>query len=189
MADADPQLVARYIRGDGGALEALYHRYVQRVWRYGWFCTRSRDAAEDIVQETFLRVARSLREFEGRSSFATWLFAVTRSVAVEHIRRTRREQAWADAPTVLRLVPPADAPIDEDTRDAVREAVAELPGAQRDAVVLCELCGLSIREAAEILGWGESRVKVTLFRARRRLRDALAPRMNTEESRRSNRVR
>ncbi|HEY3244716.1 MAG TPA: RNA polymerase sigma factor [Phycisphaerae bacterium] len=189
MADADAQLVARYARGDSSALEALYRRYVQRVWRYGWFCTRSRDAAEDIVQETFLRVARSLPQFEGRSAFATWLFAVTRSVTVEHIRRSRREQALAEVPPVLRLVPPVGAPIDEDTRGAVREAVAELPAAQRDAIVLCELCGLTIREAAEILAWGESRVKVTLFRARRRLRDALAPRMNTEESRRSNRVR
>ncbi len=58
-------------------------------------------------------------------------------------------------------------------RRAVRRAIAELPGSQRDAVVLCELTGKSVREAAEVLGWGESRVKVTLFRARRRLRDKL----------------
>ena len=57
--------------------------------------------------------------------------------------------------------------------DAVRLAVAELPGAQRDAVVLCELVGMGIVEAANILGWGESRMKVTLFRARRRLRELL----------------
>lgn len=68
MGDADAELVGRWAAGDAGALEALYRRYVERVWRYGWLRTHSREAAAEIVQETFLRVARSLGGFEGRSS-------------------------------------------------------------------------------------------------------------------------
>jgi len=176
MGDTDSELLGRCAAGEAAALETLYRRYVDRVWRFGWLRTHSREAAADIVQETFLRVARSAGDFQGRSSFATWLFALTRSAAVDHARREGRHRAIGQRPGVLRLVPSADDAtdrIDDRQRDAVRRAVADLPCAQRDAVVLCELLGWKVREAADVLGWGESRVKVTLFRARRRLRDVL----------------
>lgn len=178
MGDTDAELAGRCAAGDTGALEDLYRRYVERVWRYGWLRTHCREAAAEIVQETFLRVAHSVGGFQGRSSFATWLFAVTRSVAIEHARRDRRSQGVADAADVIRFVPAADQAadrMDEEQRHAVGEAVADLPAAQRDAIVLCELLGWKVRDAAEVLGWSESRVKVTLFRARRRLRDVLSP--------------
>ncbi|MFH1108692.1 MAG: RNA polymerase sigma factor [Planctomycetota bacterium] len=177
MVDPDAHLAARCRNGDNAALELLFRRYVDRVWRYGWSVTRSRDAAEEVVQETFLRVAKSVAGFEGRSTFATWLFALTRSAAMEWLRRKRQDQQHRTDPTILRLVrsdeigqAEADA---EESSDAVRRGIAELPGAQRDAVVLCELVGMSIADAAAVLGWGKSRVKVTLFRARRRLREML----------------
>jgi len=177
MVDPDAHLAARCRTGDNAALELLFRRYVDRVWRYGWSVTRSRDAAEEVVQETFLRVAKSVAGFEGRSTFATWLFALTRSAAMEWLRRRRLEQQRRTDPAILRLVRSDE--IDqavgdaEESSDAVRRAIAELPGAQRDAVVLCELVGMSMADAAAVLGWGKSRVKVTLFRARRRLREML----------------
>jgi len=177
MVDPDGHLAAKCRNGDSAALELLFRRYVDRVWRYGWSVTRSRDAAEEVVQETFLRVAKSVAGFEGRSTFATWLFALTRSAAMEWLRRKRQEQQRRTDPTILRLVRSDE--IDqaegdaEESGEAVRRAIAELPGAQRDAVVLCELVGMSMADAAAVLGWGKSRVKVTLFRARRRLREML----------------
>ena len=177
MLDPDAHLAARCRNGDNAALELLFRRYVDRVWRYGWSVTRSRDAAEEIVQETFLRVVKSVGGFEGRSTFATWLFALTRSATMEWLRRKHQDQQRRTDPAILRLVTPDDQYEAEgdakESSDAVRRAVAELPGAQRDAVVLCELVGMSIADAANVLGWGKSRVKVTLFRARRRLREML----------------
>ena len=177
MGDADAELVRRWAAGDAGALETLYRRYVERVWRYGWLRTHNRDAAADIVQETFLRVARSVGGFQGRSSFGTWLFAVARSVAIEQCRRDQRFRVADDRAGVIRLVPAPgdDARLDDEQRRAVRRAITDLPPAQRDAIVLCELAGWKVRQAAEVLGWSESRVKVTLFRARRKLRDMLKP--------------
>lgn len=188
MSDRDSELVARCRGGDLAALEPLYRRHVDRVWRYAWFRTRSREASAEIVQETFLRVARSIEGFEGRSAFATWLLAVTRSVVVTHVRqRARESRAGADPPR-LRLVPDGADPPDrvetQDTRRAVRDALATLPGPHRDAITLCELSGLSIREAAEVLGWSESRVKTTLFRARRKLRDELKPYVSDQKAQR-----
>jgi len=177
MVDPDAHLALKCKSGDSAALELLFRRYVDRVWRYGWLVTRSREAAADIVQETFLRVVKSVGGFQGRSSFATWLFTLTRSAAMEFLRQKRQEQRFRSDPAILRLVPSdEESKTDrgaEESRDAVRQAVAELPGAQRDAVILCELVGMSIAEAADVLGWGKSRVKVTLFRARRKLRELL----------------
>ncbi|MCP4247533.1 MAG: RNA polymerase sigma factor [bacterium] len=188
-AEGSARLVARAADGDRDALEALYRRYVECVWRYAWFRSRDRDAAAEIVQETFLRLIRSVDRFEGRSSLDTWLYAIARSVAIEQSRKARRQGRLADQPEVLRLVrpdvDPPDALADETRREAVRRAVADLPGPQRDAIVLCELSGLSIRDAGQVLGWGQSRVKVTLFRARRRLRDLLSEQVDDASAKRS----
>jgi RNA polymerase sigma-70 factor (ECF subfamily) len=184
MVDPDAQLIPGCQRGDRAALELLYRRYVDRVWRYGWLVTRSREDAAEIVQETFLRVQSSIAKFGGRSTVGTWLFAITRSAAMEFLRRKRLEERSRTAPAIFRLVRSEESAADEsnalahestdeESRDAVRRAVAELPGAQRDAVILCEMIGMSIAEAGAVLGWGDSRVKVTLFRARRRLREKL----------------
>jgi RNA polymerase sigma-70 factor (ECF subfamily) len=144
----------------------------------------SRELAAEIVQETFLRVAKSARRFKGRSTFSTWLFSISRSAAIDLARRERRQRVVCDEGTVLRLVSAMDDAAEpcrtEDARSAVRSAVAKLPAAQRDAIVLCELTGFSIVEAADVLGWGQSRVKVTLFRARRKLRDLLGENVHGE---------
>lgn len=184
MANTDAQLAARAARGDMAAFEALYRRHVERVWRYAWLRTHSRHDAAEIVQETFLRVTRSIRGFKRGSTFTTWLYAVTRSVAVDLARRRQREKDRIERAGVLQLPPterrePESVAIEEVRRE-VRQAVAALPGAQRDAVVLCELSGLGLAEAAEVLNWSQSRVKVTLFRARRRLRDRLRSHVSDE---------
>lgn len=83
MAEDEADLAVRAGRGDMAAVEVLYRRYVQKVWRYAWLRTHSRDAAAEIVQETFLRVVRNVRQFRRQSAFGTWLFAVARSVSVE----------------------------------------------------------------------------------------------------------
>lgn len=177
MAQSDAELAKRASQGDTTALEALYHRYVHRVWRFAWLRTNSRDEAADIVQETFLRVVRSVGQFRGDSSFTTWLFLVTRSVAIERARRAHRDRLINVEPGVIRLVTAEldteATTLNQESRDAVRQALADLPGSQRDAIILYELSGLSIRDTARILDWSESRVKVTLFRARRALRDLL----------------
>ncbi|HNQ23833.1 MAG TPA: RNA polymerase sigma factor [Phycisphaerae bacterium] len=188
MGTDEAELIARLRAGDRMALETLYRQHVQRVWRYGWFITRSRDAAAEIVQETFLRVLRSVGRFEARSTLATWLLTVTRSAALEYVRRRQRERLGRSVMPQLHVVsdshpavtaggdPPGNAAMsDADaTREEVRAALATLPEAQRDVLILHELCELSVRDAAGVLGWSETRTKVTLFRARRRLRETLS---------------
>jgi len=201
MVDPDAQSVARCKRGDREALELLFRRYVDRVWRYGWSVTRSRESAGEIVQETFLRVMNSIAKFESRSTFATWLFAITRSATMDFVRRVRTENRRRADVNVLRLITDDEVrevrreiPIGEEseaaehgagadkvaTHVAIHDAIAKLSGAQRDAIVLCEIVGMSIAAVSEILGWSESRVKVTLCRARRRLRELLSGEANKD---------
>jgi RNA polymerase sigma-70 factor (ECF subfamily) len=181
MREPDAELAARSAAGDVLALEALYRRHVETVWRFAWYRTHSREAAAEVVQETFLRVRRAGATFKGRSAFATWLLAICRRVAVERDRQERRHHRRRAEEGILKLLPasrsaePADRHEREQQREAVRAAVMRLPGPQRDAIALCELSGYRIKEAAEVLGWSEGRVKTTLFRARRRLRDMLNP--------------
>lgn len=187
MTGDEKDLVIQWAQGDRHALEILYRRYVDRVWRYGWFVTRSRDAAGEVVQETFLKLAASAGQFQGRSSFSTWLFTLTRSATAVVLRKRRRTFPEMGKRPFLRIVgveAPVIAPTEEETRESVRRAVGELPAAQRDVVILCELSDHSIKDAAAILGWTAARVKTTLFRARQRLKEKLAslvsePRVST----------
>ena len=182
MMDPDRQLAMQCKSGDRAALELLFRRHVDRVWRYGWFATRSREDAADIVQDTFLRVARSIGQFEGRSTFATWLYALTRSAAMEHLRKKKLAQTSPEREAIFRLVPPQqEEPEDHvgESRHEIRAAIAVLPEAHRDAIILCELLGMSIAEAGAVFGWKDARVKVTLFRARRKLAEIL--RRQTDE--------
>jgi RNA polymerase sigma-70 factor (ECF subfamily) len=185
MHDPDSDLIQAFKAGDGQALETLYWRHADRVWRYGRYFTGCEELAAEIVQDTFVRIARTLAQFEGRARFTTYLFTVVRSVSITvNIKRRKAERNGDDEP-LAHLADHADGPLDsllrEEACSLVRHAVRRLPENEREAILLCELQEFSIREAAAVLGWGESRVKVTLFRARRKLKDILAPRLQAME--------
>ena len=180
MSDADAELVDAFKAGDAQALEALYWRHADRVWRYACYFSGSNDAASEIVQDTFVRVAQHAAKFESRARFSTWLFTIVRSVAIDAAARRRRDPLQHSSEEPMQRLSaatpePADDAAAAETRAAVRKAIARLPENEREAVLLCEIEDLPLREAGEILGWGESRLKVTLFRARRKLKDMLAP--------------
>ena len=197
MDGGDRQLVRAIHAGDRNALELLYRRNAERLWRFAWTMTRSRESAADVVQEAFVRAMRSSRQFKGQASAATWLFAIARNIAIDHLRHKRLERISNDRVSILRLTPSESSPdalaeadrrfeprkwqcFKNEQRDAVRDAVVRLRPAHRTVVTLCHLCDLSIKEVAATLGWKESRVKVTLHRARRALRDILKETWNDD---------
>lgn len=177
MSDADAELAASFKAGHAPALEALYWRHAERVWRYARYFSGNEDAAAEIVQETFVRVSRNLHAFEGRARFTTWLYTVVRSAAIDVTTKLRKAPKQAEDEQMSRVPAqdsePMDGLIDAETREAVRDAVTRLPENEREAVIMCELQELPLRDACEVLGWSESRLKVTLYRARRRLRSML----------------
>jgi len=168
---ADEALIAACALGDAGALAALFERHRERLHR---FCARiaSADAAEDLVQETFVAAWTHAARFRGRSSVRAWLLGIAANLARKRRRGgVRRDAAMAS----LRVIAGASTPdpegrvADRQTLDRLAAGIAALPHALRVAFVLCEIEGLSGADAARALGIRQGTLWRRLHDARRRL--------------------
>jgi RNA polymerase sigma-70 factor, ECF subfamily len=152
--------------------DAVYHAHAQTVARWAARLGGPGVDVEDITQEVFLVADRRLREFRHESRVATWLFSITAKIVANDRRRRRIRRWW------LRLTPNAgddmaaagDTPLEQlekrERRRQFYEALDGLSERQRRALVLFELEGLSIAEAAELMGLRPGNVRVLLHRAR-----------------------
>ena len=145
-------------------------RYLERL-------VGNRATADDLVQETLVKIARALPEFEGRSSVKTWAFTIATRVATDHFRRphSRAQMVEIDesAPVLL-----SDAEIDQrlvidEMNSCVREVIDRLPEDYRTALVLHDLEGQTAAQTAEIAGCSLATAKIRIHRARLRLKEAL----------------
>lgn len=177
--DPDAELVAAAGEGDGDAFEALVRRYQGRIIGLARGYTRNPADAEDLAQDVFVRLYRSLRRFRGDSLFRTWVYTVALNVIrSHHASRGRREPVWGDsgADAERAFDPPDGAPDAEITfarREAIERALRELPPDLREAVTLRDVHGLDYREIAEATGAPMGTVESRIFRGRQRLRAAL----------------
>jgi RNA polymerase sigma-70 factor, ECF subfamily len=175
MADAmiGRDLLERCRRGEREAFVELVERTYRQVYTLAARLVGDRYEAEDVAQEAYLRVHRSLRTFRGDSSFQTWLYRIVANTAMTHLRKRGRFGDLADEPeTVLRLADSGPS-VGEVDMDHVRFALNTLPDAQRVILLMKDAYGFSCREIADEMGVSEGAVKVRLHRARRRLKDSL----------------
>ena len=181
----DEDLLAAARQGDAGALEALILRYQPRVYRFGVKMCRDIDDASDVVQESLLAMARSVREFRGDSSVSTWLYTIARSFCIKKRRRSKFAPAQEESLEALggeRLGDLSDPAPDPEQQAAGREietvlsaAIDSLDVAQREVLVLRDIEGLSAPEVATVLGLSVQAVKSRLHRARLAVRQHVAP--------------
>jgi RNA polymerase sigma-70 factor (ECF subfamily) len=188
MADGTALLRAAQ-GGDGEALDALLRLYQPRVYRFGMKMCRNPQDAEDVLQETLLAAARTLRGFRAAASVSTWLYTIARSFCIKKRRR------GVHAPDVVSLdtedgtdPEPADAAPDPERRLGDRElfaaldaAIADLQPGHREVLLLRDVEGLAAEEVAEITGLGVPAVKSRLHRARKAVRERLAPLLHGPE--------
>lgn len=174
--DADPVLWRRAAAGDRHAFAELFERHVQSVWNHAYRLTGSRALAEDLTSTTFLTAWRRRGEVTlVRDSALPWLYAVAGNLARSEQRRSTRflravrrlpsgeaEQDHADTVT--------DRVADDQRLRIVLDAVRTLPNAERAAVELCLIGGLTTADAALVLGTSEASVRSEISRARKRLR-------------------
>jgi RNA polymerase sigma-70 factor (ECF subfamily) len=184
MQDADAALVERAKRGDTDAFRVLVERHSRNVFALAFRMTGNEFDAEDVVQETFLRAFRQLQYYESRASFGTWLYRIASNYALDLIRSRRRHEtspkADEDAREVLDKVPSADPQPDRllygtQVRTRIQEALADLSDQERAAFLMRHFHGMSIDEIGAVLGTATSATKNSIFRAVRKLRDALEP--------------
>ena len=185
MDPRDLQLVRQVLAGDTDAFEGIVAAHSRAVYGLAYRVTGNAQAAEDAVQETFLRAFRFLSSFDQRAELGTWLHRIAVNAAIDQGRRTRRERAArvdlpAEGDLSLQEVPAPDAGPERQTlaaeiRQRTEAALADLSPSERAAFVLRHYEGRSIAEISSTLGKRDNATKQSIFRAVRKLRIALAP--------------
>jgi RNA polymerase sigma-70 factor (ECF subfamily) len=177
--DSDSSLVSRCLRGDEPAWEELVRLHTRKVYALCYRFTGSGSEAQDLTQEVFLRVFRTIRTFRStEGSFATWLARVTRNLLIDHYRRTRQERVTESIEEQLPMLEEAGAAASARPDQAVagREAseilqatLQRLSPDLREAVILRDLQEMEYREIAQVLQIPEGTVKSRINRGRAEL--------------------
>jgi RNA polymerase sigma-70 factor, ECF subfamily len=163
MEEPEPALIRAAAAGDLGAFESLVRAYQEPVWRFLRRLLGDAEVAEDVAQETFLRVFRRLPTFAFQAKFSTWVFQIARNAGVDELRSLRRRIRLA---SLTRPPPAVGMP---EARAEIDAALASLPVDLREAILLTEVLGLRYREVARVLSVPEGTVKSRVFSARSRL--------------------
>ncbi|MBC7857438.1 MAG: RNA polymerase sigma factor [Burkholderiaceae bacterium] len=149
----------------------------QPVLRYLERYVGNRAVAEDLQQETLMRVARGLAGFDGRSAIKTWAFSIANRVAADYFRHPERRVRIVELDEAMNLAGPDDdidhRLIEGEMNQCVREVIDTLPGSYRAALILHDLEGLSAEQTAQVCECSVANAKIRIHRARARLRDAL----------------
>jgi RNA polymerase sigma-70 factor, ECF subfamily len=176
--DSETSLVERCLAGEQAAWEELVKSYTKRVYSICYRFTNRDNEAQDLTQDVFLRVFKSLGSFRsGEGSFAVWLTRLTRNLLVDHYRRTRQERitdAIEDKLTVLEEKTAAHSRTDgmvagREAGELLQAALQKLSPELREAVILRDLQEMEYREIARVLDVPEGTVKSRLNRGRAEL--------------------
>ncbi len=192
MEASDATLLDRARAGERRALEELIERHQRRVYRFGLKMCRDPEDAKDVLQETLLAAARTVKDFRGASSVSTWLYTIARSFCIKKRRRSKfapeqEESLDAREPGMeaRQVIDPSRGPEDElagrQVEAALEQAIAGLDPMYREVLLLRDVEGLTAPEVADVMGLTVEAVKSRLHRARVAVREALAPLLGAGE--------
>ena len=196
MLDLDDQLMERFQGGDADAFTRLFRRHQAWLINYIFGFVKDRDNAEDLAQETFIRVDKAADTYQpGRASFKAWLRTIAKRLSLNHIRdRKRRDRHMVDNfvstgsgdgdADVFDLI--ENAPADpsyqpevalerEESSEILWNAILAMPEKHRTLIILRDMEGRSYEEISEILGLSLGTTKSRINRARHKLKDKLKP--------------
>ena len=165
---ADQELLDAHLAGERAAFDELVRRHGDRLWSVALRILRDPEDAKDVLQEAVVSAYRGAARFRGDASVSTWLHRIVVNKCLDLVR-TRRVRPPAAGRPAADLADPRDLAAGLVTRITVTDALALLPVEQRVAVVLVDVQGCPVAEAAEILGIPAGTVKSRCARGRRRL--------------------
>jgi len=186
--DPDPELIKRFLKGDEEAFNRLVLSYQNRVYGLCFRLTGSLDEAEDVAQEIFITVYKSLKNFRGDSRFSTWLYRITVNHCKNRMKYLGRRGYFTsesmDQPLevedgeLARQIQSEDMDAlsqmeQKEVQKLVQDKIQELDGEHREVILLRDMEGLSYEEISEILGLPEGTVKSRIHRARLELKAKL----------------
>lgn len=179
----------RFQGGDRSAFTLLVRRHQSQLFNFALRQLRSAPAAEEVVQDAFVRVVHNAAEFKHASRFSTWLYTITRNLCIDQMRKRtlrnhpsldepKREQS-GDGPTLGDRTADGKANVERaavsvEIRERLLAAVGDLPDEQREVFLLRELSNVPFKEIAEIVGVSENTVKSRMRYALERLQSALS---------------
>jgi RNA polymerase sigma-70 factor, ECF subfamily len=187
---ADEALMIRFQSGDRSAFTLLVRRHQSPLYNFALRQLRSPSAAEEVVQDAFVRVVHNAAEFKHASRFSTWLYTITRNLCIDHVRKRslrnhpsldepKNGGEGGDGPTLGERTADGRANVERtavgaEIRERLLAAVDELPDEQREVFLLREVSNVPFKEIAEIVGVPENTVKSRMRYALERLQTALS---------------
>ena len=183
----DAELLGAHVAGDPYAFNELVSRHKDRLWAVAMRTTGDPEEAADALQDALISAFRRADQFRGDSAVTTWLHRIVVNASLDRLRR-RAVRSTQPLPDDLEHLPgavvadPTDAMARRETQLAITAALAELPDDQREAVMLVDVEGWSIEEAAARLGCPPGTVKSRCFRGRAKLAKRLAYLRNLDQS-------
>lgn len=155
----DQQLIQEYLQGKKSAIETLISRHRSRVYNYILLIVKNSDLAEDIFQDTFIKVIRSLNQgrYKDNGKFVSWVLRIAHNLAIDHFRKEKQFQVLSnddyesDIFNTSKLAEEniEDVMINKQITDEVKKLINELPDDQREVIMLRHYSGLSFKEIAE----------------------------------------
>src|SRR5262245_31310723 len=188
-AEEDRALIARAQTGDVAAFRQLVERHQRRAFAIALSLVRDENDARELVQDAFLRVYKGLKNFQGTSSFFTWLYRIITNLSIDLIRKPGRQLAdidearfetdesqEADFPLLSRVdgSDPVDVVRRREIAGRLQAALDALPPYHRGVIVMREIEGLSYEEMAQAMGVSKGTIMSRLFHARQKLQKALS---------------
>ena len=180
----EKELIRRSQAGDGEAFGVLIERYKSKVFSLVYGFTRDRTAADDLAQEVFIKTYYSLPKFKSESGFGTWLYRIAVNHAKDYLRKNKGRQREVSLDDVGEQAltaenrSPEEKRLEEGRRRVIQDALARLPEKDRVILTLRDIEGLSYDEISGILKLSPGTVDSRLHRARRKLREKLAGRLD-----------
>jgi RNA polymerase sigma-70 factor (ECF subfamily) len=188
VGPADEELLDRFRQGESRAFEELMRRHRTPLYNFILRSVRQRETAEEILQDTWIRIIQGAAEFQRAAKFSTWAYTVARNLCIDHARKAalrkhpsldQKTRDRDEGPTLGESVrdsrPQADREtIGKELQQRLVDAISALPPDQREVFILREYSDLPFKEIAAIIGAPENTVKSRMRYALERLQDALS---------------
>jgi RNA polymerase sigma-70 factor (ECF subfamily) len=183
MIRVEEQIIRKAAAGDRVAFRELVLEHSNAMFRLAWRISGDQSAADDIVQEAFIKAWRKIGDFRMQSSFRSWLHRITVNTAMDYLRKQSRvNQHETTAPELEQLTAGASQPnydVQIDIQEQTRAAMMNLSDTERAALMLRHFEGHSIKEISQILNLSSNACKQAVFRAVKKMRVELAPLVTT----------
>ncbi|MEA2463903.1 MAG: hypothetical protein QOJ98_1650 [Acidobacteriota bacterium] len=166
---SDQQLMLIVQGGDYSPASEIYDRYSSRIYNFAYRFLRNAEAAEDAMQDVFIKMMKRANQYNGESKLSTWLFSITANHCVDFLRKVENKITKETEDVLIELPGPSELAPDKqlEQRDAetqVEELLGMLTPDQRQAILLARYQGLSYAEIAQVVGSSEGAVKTRIFR-------------------------